>query len=162
MRRLRSIATELRRSTVTFAITALITLPLAPMAIKQAVLDPTFHPKPATPYIMVFMLYGVVFQVVNLMFIIAKRMLPARTFGRSDFPKAFVALGMLWPTRVRLEIWDPSFNDELALYHELRQRSRLWNLNVCFAFKMIPLVLGILLITLTDWRLLFTRNRRSR
>ena len=137
------------------------TTPAASYAIKvlPRVLPTDLWKEKMAPFSVSMIVFSLTLKLVLEVYLLTKKhIVPA--VRQSSFPRYFCALGMFWPKRVSREVWEPAFEDELARYLELKPRSDVRILNLCFAWRMIWVILPTLVISLTDWRLVFLSRKK--
>lgn len=81
---------------------------------------------------------------------------------QNSLPQVFSGLEMLWTPKLRKEVWQPTFYDAEALYHELRKHSCLPMLNVIFTLKVVYMVVITGRIAVLDWSVSRLTNKRAR
>ena len=138
-----------------------LTVPSASYALKTlpGVLPAKVWDPNMAPYAIGLMMFAFAFKLVADAYLLVKNHL-VPTLCKSTFPRYFYALGMLWPKRVSLEVWQPALEDEMARYYELKPKADLRILNCCFAWRMVWIILPTVFISATDWRMIFLGRKK--
>lgn len=69
---------------------------------------------------------------------------------RNDLPTWLAPLEMAWPVGFRIQVWQPAFRDEAALYHTQPYGASRWLKNVLFLARVTGLFILTLRILLVD------------
>ncbi len=69
---------------------------------------------------------------------------------RNDLPMWLAPLEMAWPQSLRVQVWQPAFQDEAALYYLQPGRASRWLKNALFLTKLACLFVVTLRIMLLD------------